>query len=191
MNKNGDIVNPAWELLLTGREEDLYKGFTLCYDDLYRLGLYLYKDVELVKESIQLLFLELWKMKTRSVEVKNCKEYVLTIFKRILYKQRTGVVKHWSRLEIFDQDVFVNEHYTEAYEEILILHQQEEGVRARLMRLLPLLSERQKELIRMRYFEEKNIDEIVELTSLTARTIYNTLHNALGKLRELLAENKF
>lgn len=185
MNRYSDMCNSAWGLLLTGADEDFYKCFTVCYDDLYRLGLYLYKDGELVKESIQLLFIEVWKIRHKLSEVKNIKEYVLTIYKRILYKEKTGSVKHWSKIDMFDHDNTASQ-YTMAHEELLILHQEEETMRMKLLRILPQLSDRQKELIRLRYFEEKNIDEIATLTSLTPRTIYNTLHNALGRLRELM-----
>ena len=186
MKKNSDIPFNKWELLLSQTETDFYQCFTLCYDDLYRLGLYLYKDAELVKESIQLLFIELWKIKDKLTAVKNIKEYVLTIFKRILYKQKTGSVKHWSQLAMIDSSTVTEEHFTASYEDMLIQHQDTVGLQNKLFQMLSHLADRQMELIRMRYFEEKSIEEIAAITLLTPRTIYNTLHNALAKLRELM-----
>lgn len=187
--KPGDNINTTkWELLLSANEQDIFDCFRLCYDDLYRLGLYLYKEPELVKESIHLLYIELWKIREKLPQVTSIKEYVFTIFKRILYKQKNGSVKHWSRITDFtDSEENINELYTDSYEEMMINAQEDHLSRNRLLTVLPLLGERQRELIRMRYFEEKTIDEIAALTSLTPRTIYNTLHNALGRLRELLA----
>ena len=180
-NKTG-----KWELLRSADEHDMLGGFRLCYDDLYRLGLFLYKEPELVKESIHLLFIELWKIRDRLQEVNNIKEYTLTIFKRTLYKQKTGSVKHWSKIEMIDSETGNNELFTSSYEEMMISTQEDALVRNRLLAVLPQLAERQRELIRMRYFEEKTIDEIAAITSLTPRTIYNTLHNSLARLRELL-----
>ena len=186
MKKDSIIHFDKWALMLSKEEAGFYQCFTLCYDDLYRLGLYLYKDPELVKECIQLLFIELWKIKDRLEEVKNIKEYTLTIFKRILYKQKNGLVKHWSIIAMVDNNTCFDELYTESYEEMLIQHQDSESKRNKLLKILPHLSERQKELIRMRYFEEKSIEEIAAITTLSSRTIYNTLHNALGKLKDLM-----
>jgi RNA polymerase sigma factor (sigma-70 family) len=175
-----------WELLLTGRDADIFAFFRLCYDDLYRLGVYLYKEPELVKESIHLLYIELWKMKDGFPTIINVREYVFTIFKRIMYKQKTGSVRHWSKIEMIDGPEVRPEMYTASYEEMMINAQEDNLMRTRLQAVLPQLGERQRELIRMRYFEEKSIDEIAELTGLTPRTIYNTLHNSLGRLRDLL-----
>ena len=187
MDKDNKISSSfKWELLLSAEESDFYRCFHLCYDDLYRLGLYLYKDPHLVKESIQLLFIELWKMRERIREVTNIKEYALTIYKRVLYKQKTGSVKHWSKIDLVDT-VTPGQHTTASYEELLILHVEADELRAKLSGVLPLLGDRQMELVHLRFFEEKTIDEIALITSLTPRTIYNTLHNAIARLKKLMS----
>lgn len=175
-----------WDLLLSGEEGDMFTFFRVCHDDLYRLGLYLYKEPELVRECIHLLFIELWKIRAKFPDVNNPREYVLTIFKRILYKQKTGAVKHWSKIDMIDGPQPDPAMFTASYEEMMINSQEDKLMRNRLQAVLPQLADRQRELIRMRYFEEKSIDEIASITGLTARTIYNTLHNSLSKLRELL-----
>ena len=175
-----------WDLLRTGTEQDFYASYLACYDDLYRLGLYLYKEPELVREGIHLLYIELWNMRDRFGEVLRIREYVLTIFKRVLYKQKTSSVKHWSRIEAIDSGETNEDFYTASYAEMLINNQESDILRNKLKAVLPLLGERQQELIRMRYFEERSIDEIAQITGLATRTIYNTMHNALSRLKELL-----
>ncbi|MEO5893653.1 MAG: sigma-70 family RNA polymerase sigma factor [Ferruginibacter sp.] len=186
MKNINHITGAKWELLLSGEEQDFYDCFNCCYDELYRFGIFLYKEPELVKESIQLLFIEIWKIKYKLKEVNNIKEYVLTIYKRVLYKEKTGSVKYWSKTGMIDDVTHTQELYIDSYEEMMISTQTDKLLRDRLSTVLPQLGERQRELIRMRYFEEKSIDEIAIITSLTSRTIYNTLHNALSRLRELL-----
>ncbi|MEO5942587.1 MAG: sigma-70 family RNA polymerase sigma factor [Ferruginibacter sp.] len=186
MKKENAIGHNKWELLLSQDEVDFYKCFQLCYDDLYRLGLFLYKDKELVKEGIQLLFIELWKMREKLIAVKNIKEYVLTIFRRILYKQKTASVKRWSKIALPETIINENDLSTESYEEILIVSQDSIIIKDKLINALPQLAGRQLQLIMLRYFDEKSIDEIAVITSLTPRTIYNTLHNALNKLKDIM-----
>ena len=178
--------NEKWELLLSGNEEDMYESFRLCYDDLYRLGIYLYQDVQLVREAIHLLYIEVWKIREKLSSIQHIRQYVLTIFKRILYKLKTGSVNHWSKIESYHSEDISRQEICLSYEEILVQSQEQSAQRQRLIDALPLLGERQRELIRLRFFEEKSIEEIARLTGLTARTVYNTLHNSLGRLRELL-----
>jgi RNA polymerase sigma factor (sigma-70 family) len=185
MPENSEISVKAWKSLRDGDEKGFYTCFHCCYDDLYHLGLFLYKDHELVKESIHLLFIELWKIKEKLPAVTNIKEYTLTIFKRILYKQKTGAVNHWTKIDIIDDEVLDAQFSLFSYEQILINSQEDSINQNRLALLIDQLSDRQKQLIRLRYLDEKTIAEISADTGLTARTIYNTLQNALLKLKEL------
>src|SRR5690606_25817547 len=89
-----------WDLLISGSEKEFFDGFTHCYDDLYRLGFFLYRDKELSKECIQLLFIEIWKLRKRSPEILNTKEYVLKIYKRMLYKQCKLMTDYSSKITL-------------------------------------------------------------------------------------------
>ncbi len=181
---SSDQLIKNWNLLLEGDKQGLYECFDLFYDDLYRFGLSMYSDQELIKDSIQSLFIELWEIKDKLVDVKNIKQYIFTIFKRIIYKLN----KKFSRenldldrlLEEISEDLVVQS----SYESILIANQTEELKRQQLQEALSLLSPRQKEIIQLKYFDGKSFREIAEITSLSERTIYNTLHNAIKFLRE-------
>ena len=60
-----------WQLLAVGDRQGLYECFDLFYDDLFRLGVSLYHDVDLVQGCINELFLELWKIRERLSGVRN------------------------------------------------------------------------------------------------------------------------
>ncbi len=173
-----------WDLLISGSEREFFACFINCYDDLYRLGFFLYRDKELSKECIQLLFIELWKVRKKTLEIYNTKEYVIKIFKRILYKQNKMRIVYSSRITLMQNNNEFEEinEMEDVYPKETIAEQDEE--QKRLIVIMDQLSARQKELIELRYLKEKSIDEIAAITSLTHRTIYNTLHNALTKLRE-------
>lgn len=187
MNAGSLIPENKWALLQSGSEPDFYAFYRQCYQDFYRFGLYLYHNPVLVNEGIHLLFIELWEMRDKFSTVNHPREYIFTIYRRILYKLKTGAQKHWSKLETM-ADV---EPITVSYEELLITAQEDERKQILLRQILPQLPARQLELIRLRYLEEKSIEEMVQLTNLSPRTIYNTLHNALGRLRELLRGSEF
>lgn len=171
-------IEKNWHLLAGGDREGLYECFDLFYDDLFRLGVSLYRDVDLVQGCINELFLELWKIRDRLKDVQNIQQYVITIFKRILYKATNG-----TKVVEFDEASHM-EITQSSYEEMLIATQTDEGIKAKLQVAMKQLSGRQMQLVQMRYYEGRGFKEMAEATGLTERTIYNTLHNALQVLRK-------
>lgn len=163
-----------------GHRQGLYNCFHEFYDDLYRFGVARYKDKELAREAIQDLFLELWQIRDRLKEVGNIREYVLTIYKRILYRS-------WRQQQQRPlPDNPAGEPAEQPYESVLMDMQEEAGIREKLHKVLDRLSPRQKEIIRLRYYEQMAIRDIAAKTLLAERTVYNTLYNALEILREVL-----
>ena len=169
-----------WQLLAEGHRQGLYNCFHEFYDDLYRFGIARYKDKELAREAIQDLFLELWHIRDKLKDVGNMREYVLSIYKRILYRS-------WQQQQ---QRPLPEDHSGEPaeqpYESVLMDMQEEAGIREKLHKVLDRLSPRQKEIIQLRFYEQMGIREIAAKTFLTERTVYNTLYNALEILREVM-----
>jgi len=171
-----------WNMFFEGDKAELYACFHLFYDDFYRLGLSWYPDSDLVKESIHNFFLELWKIWHQPKAISNKKQYVLTIFRNVCFKTYKASARHLNLPPTEHGDPICEL----PYEALLIASQTEEQVRIKLHQALGKLSARQKEIIQMRYFEGLPFQQIAHLTSLTERTVYNTLHNALKQLRVLL-----
>lgn len=176
-----------WKLLVEGEKQGLYTCFNLFYDDLYRFGLSLYRDPELIKESIQNLFIELWAIRDKLADVGNIQQYVFTIYKRIIYKTHQKSFNNDPDNNLPLEDAAQEEVLTvRSYEAILIASQEDEYLKKRLKYALEKLTPRQKEIILMRYFECLSFKDIAHKTLLTERTVYNTLHNAISALRENL-----
>ncbi|RFZ92326.1 sigma-70 family RNA polymerase sigma factor [Mucilaginibacter conchicola] len=184
MGINSVQVKKNWGLLVQGDEQGLYACFNIFYDDLYRFGVSMYKNPELVKESINNLFLELWRIQEKLSGVQNVQQYVLTIYKRILYKtyQQYSRDTFTTTLEEAEIEAAAAE---QPYENILIASQQDEITKKRLQKALNRLSPRQIEIVKLRYFDQVSFCEISERTGLTERTVYNTLHNAIKILRDI------
>jgi RNA polymerase sigma factor (sigma-70 family) len=186
MSFKSKYTEKNWQLLVDGERQGLYECFDIFYDDLYRFGLSMYKNPELVKEGINNLFIELWKIKHKLSDVKNVQQYVLTVFKRVLYKTYTNYTSSIP-FETLEQDAIESSLTEQSYEAILIASQQDEHLKRRLQNALSQLTPRQKEIIRMRYFDQISFEEIAAQTGLTERTIYNTIYNAIKILKEVFA----
>jgi len=179
-------VYKNWQLLADGEKQGLYECFNIFYDDLYRFGLSLYKNPELVKEGIHNLFIELWHIKHKLGAVQNIQQYILTIFKRTLYKTCRQFSEE-TQTGCLTTDPSTESTLSEpSYEAILIASQQDEHLKKRLQKALDQLSPRQKEIIRLRYFDMVAFKDIACQTGLSERTVYNTLHNAIKVLRDVI-----
>jgi RNA polymerase sigma-70 factor (ECF subfamily) len=184
MSNPATRVKKNWALLAEGGEQGLYACFEIFYDDLYRFGLSMYKNPELVKEGINNLFIELWRIQHKLADVQNMQQYVLTIYKRILYKTYQLYTRD-TLTSTLDEETITSAATEQPYENILIASQHDEITKKRLQKALNQLSPRQIEIVQMRYFDEISFSEIAQRTGLTERTIYNTLHNALKVLRDI------
>lgn len=186
MKYNHQGITKNWKLLAEGERQGLYSCFTLFYDDLYRFGMSQYRDPELIKESIQNLFIELWQIRARLGEIENIQQYVFTVYKRVIYKTYQKEIHKDPDKIVHMEDL--NEQYVSvhSYEAILIASQEDEQLRKRLEHALDKLTPRQKEMVQLRYFECLSFKDISHKTGLTERTVYNTLHNAVNVLRDHL-----
>ncbi|MOA34946.1 RNA polymerase sigma factor SigV [compost metagenome] len=71
-----------------------------------------------------------------------------------------------------------------SYEQLLIDREQDSERKQRMEAAINKLTARQKELIRLRFFEQLSYEEIAERTSISVRTIYNTIHTAINLMRQ-------
>lgn len=187
MSPEPNNIYKNWQLLADGEKQGLYECFNIFYDDLYRFGLSLYKNPELVKEGIHNLFIELWHIKHKLGAVQNIQQYILTIFKRTLYKTCRQFSEE-TQTGCLTTDPSTESTLSEpSYEAILIASQQDEHLKKRLQKALDQLSPRQKEIIRLRYFDMVAFKDIAWQTGLSERTVYNTLHNAIKVLRDVIS----
>jgi RNA polymerase sigma-70 factor (ECF subfamily) len=161
--------------LQQGDHKSLFTLMTLYYNDLYRYGIKFTADRDLTKDLIGQFFLHVWDHRLQFAGVQNVKGYLITSFRHFLLNYHRKISR---QLELPETELVEF-----PYEEYLIASQENEVLRKTLQQAIESLSDRQRELIQMRYYELLSTDEISERTGLSLRTIYNKLHEALKKLR--------
>ncbi|MEO6730056.1 MAG: sigma-70 family RNA polymerase sigma factor [Ferruginibacter sp.] len=157
------------------------------YHSLLFIGLKEIKDAQLVKDSIQQLFLYLWEKRETIEEAKNVKSYIITSFLRKLTydwkksEKSSGLQVVWNN---FSEDPLPNP------EEKLIRKDEQNHLFKLLMTHINELPNRQKELIVLKFYEGLSCEEIVQRTGLSHRTVYNKIHEALKKLKLDMVANQ-
>jgi RNA polymerase sigma factor (sigma-70 family) len=165
----------------SGNKDALFSMMSLYYNDLFRYGLKFTADKDLTKDIIGQFFLHIWDHRENFFAAENLAGYVMVSYKHFL----TNYLHRISRqLNIPNYETDLVEY---SYEEYIIACQDEENRRKILFAIIQTLPERQKQLVQFRYYEQLSIEEIARRTSLSVRTVYNKLHEAIKKIRAALA----
>ena len=171
-----------WERMTGGDQIAFINIYQSNYPSLLTYGFTLTANLELTKDCIQEMFLELWKKHAAlNKDVRDVRSYLFTWLRRKISKEQASLNKN-ANAQNFEQ----RGEYTWSYEELLIAFQQTEESKAKLTNALKKLTKRQLEIIELRFFENMSYDEIAAKTSLTQRTVYNLVYEAVRHLREYM-----
>lgn len=170
-----------WQEIRFGNVQALSQLYSITFNDLYRYGIKILKDKAITLQHIDEVFVDVWIKQKRLPEVENVNGYLFIILKRKIFHH----LKELNTQKIFSTGT-LEEMPEDSYEELLIASQTKDEMKNRISAALQKLTERQKELIQMRYFEELSFEEISQKAGISLRTIYNTIHNAIIILRSEL-----
>ncbi|RBQ11911.1 RNA polymerase sigma factor [Pedobacter miscanthi] len=173
-----------WEAMCLGEKDaflNLYKGL---YRSLAGFGLRVCSDPELVTDTLNQIFLELWEKHGDLPRVEQVESYLRTILKRKILKK----IAHEQRL---NKAIAIIGREDEAllempYEELIVKIHSDEMVKASLQAALEKLTPQQRKLIQLRFYDGLSYEEVAKRTELTVRTAYNTIYSALKFLRTRL-----
>ena len=170
-----------WNNIIDGDKEAFLTIYHKHYKSLFYYGFSLTANRELAKDCIQELFLDIWNTRsTLNKDVENVQSYLFTWLRRKISRIQSRSIKEKS----YQNSVENNETREYSYEELLIAFQQDEELKEQLNRALGTLTKKQLEIVRLKFFDNLSYAAIAKVTSLTTRTIYNIIHEAIHRLRE-------
>jgi RNA polymerase sigma factor (sigma-70 family) len=152
------------------------------YADLYSYGVRFTPDDALVKDCIQEVFISLWQRRENSSSILSLKYYLLRAVKNKVLKSLHLHDSKIDSLEGLSHYDFFQEYSIERF---LIEQQVSEEKTARLRRTLQQLSQRQHEVIYLKFYQRLDHGQTAELMNISRQSVYNLLHETLQKLRSL------
>ena len=171
----------TWACMVAGDKDAFLTLYQNHYQGLFCYGFSLSTNRELTKDCIQELFLDLWNTRaTLNKEVKNVRSYLFTWLRRKMNRELARIAKENCADEVIEGFSFIQA----SYEELLIAFQQSEEKKEELRRALKKLTKKQLEIIKLKFFENLSYRAIAAQTSLTPRTVYNLIYEAIRHLRE-------
>jgi RNA polymerase sigma-70 factor (ECF subfamily) len=176
--------NAIWSSLQAGEPEALLALYEHFYLDFMNYGLRLTGDRTLTSDGLTQVLLVLWDKRRSLPPVYNLRAYLLTCLRHELYHMLRSDKRRTNHAAAAQCILPTEER---SYEDYLVELQTTRLLKDKLTKALGLLTEREKELLRLKFFQDFDYDEIAAQCGITKRTAYNIVHRALETLRGRLA----
>ncbi|MFT4204049.1 MAG: sigma-70 family RNA polymerase sigma factor [Chitinophagaceae bacterium] len=180
LEENNISLELLWSNIRDGNGEALERLFHHTSQELFNYGMYFTRDRERVQHSIQSLFVYLWEHKTTLSQPVSVKNYLLKAFRNTLLKQ--------SKPATID---FLTPSFEASTEYKIIAREEASLLKETLRKALSHLSNRQKEIVFLRFYEKKSTEEIAEIMEITPKATYKLLARALQVLRKEIGVVRF
>lgn len=178
LKETNRMITNLWRLFCHGDYAVFGEIFQYLYHELYYYGLKLTPIPELVKDTIQDIFVDVWHRKEKMAEVKNIKAYLLVALRRELLK-RVQKLRTESILEDQKAELFVF-----SAEDFLIQKETDRKITDLLLQSLEKLTSRQREVILLRFNYELEFHEISQVMDMNIQSVRNILFRALENVRK-------
>ncbi len=180
MNGKEEIpMSLVWNQMKAGNEQGLSDLFTRLYPDLYLYGMKIFNLPDLVKDSIQDVFVRVWEKRKTLGEVLNPKAYLITALRRKLFENKeryfaadAEILTKISEKQAFS---FVENEFTE-------IPEISEKLRESLIATINDLPERQRELVFLRFYYNLKYREIADILNVKEQTVKNLMQRTMGSL---------
>lgn len=150
------------------------------YPQLFSYGCKITQDRLLLEDSIQELFTELWSNKHKTA-IRSVRAY---LFKALQYKLYKKI--HHKKLVFPSDSSLLDTPFTINRETLLVQAEEDKAKADTIARLLAQLSNRQREIIYLRFYRNMDYEEISEIMQINYQVARNLLSQALKALRRLM-----
>lgn len=172
-----------WKGFKKGDKNALNVLFRRYYPLLHNYGSKLSQNKALTEDCLQDFFLYLYEHRHNLKDVDTIKPYLFKAFRNRLIKYlkaNTNLVS----LEVIEKEGLPIEF---SAEELMIHQENAQFQRAQILPLLNQLTNKQKELIYLKYYNNLSIADIAEVVGISYQGVLNGLGKTMKKLRKVLA----
>lgn len=179
--RDGTADPVLWQALREGSRAALEMLYKRHFPSLYRYGCKICPSKEVVQDSLQDLFFQLWVKKEVLQEVKSVRFYLMKWLKRDLVRQLTGKNSSQKNLVPIENE----ENGVEAVLEDFFEEKEFQSVQAQLIkRALGELTNKEREVVYLRYFMNLPYEEICLVMNVSYQVVMNYMHRAMKALRD-------
>jgi RNA polymerase sigma factor (sigma-70 family) len=162
-----------------------WHAYSRLYEEYYRrLNNYGYKftrDVALIEDTIQDLFVKLWTNRETLSTPPSVKNYLYKALRHSLFRK----LKTQSKLS-FSADDDYDYTFEVSYDHQLILREEQQHMQDMVKEVVSKLPPRQQEIVYLRFYEGLSYEEVGEVMSIHINSVYKLWYKALDNLKDTL-----
>lgn len=182
----GRELNDSWiAFTLTGSERDFYALYAHYYHYLSFIGHKKSFPEDKIQDGISDVFLYLWEKRADLTAIKDYHNYIITSFLRKLYRKSIFSLEEMEVLE--DLPALL---VSPSVEDLHIQQGMDAAVNALVQEYLGQLADKQRQVIYQKFYLGLSYQEIAEANNVSVHTVYNTVYNALDKLKKLVTKEQ-
>jgi RNA polymerase sigma factor (sigma-70 family) len=173
-----------WRSFRLGNElafSSLYKRYV---NKFFNYGMHLCHEREIVLDTIQELFTNLWFKRSQLSEVQAVNYYLFKAFRNLLFQKLN--LKENSFIHIEDETSLHEPGLTS--EESIILEQSNLQQQQHLQVALKGLTKRQREVVLLKFYQEFTYQQVASVMEITVESAHNLISKAIQSLRTKLRE---
>ena len=169
-----------WSRFKNGDVDALESIYRSHVQSLINYGLKITDDLNLVKDNIQDLFIELWKGRQNLADTDHPKYYLFRALRNKLVK---GVARQSFISE--EELQLVEENLQTEYVELTIVYKEQQSqTNVVLKQVLERLSKRQQEAIYLRFYHNFSYEIIASMMNMNYQSVLNLVQRALKSMRK-------
>lgn len=168
---------------LVKREKDIASIYTLYVDDLFTYGCYLGFAREIVKDAIHDIFIKITTDSDKLDDISNIKFYLFRSLKNRLLDIHKNQREHID-LENIDLLREIPFNIQVNVEDLMIEEEEQMQIKTGIEQMLNSLTDRQREIIYLRYVQGYDYPQIAELLQISVHGCRKLVSKAILSLRE-------
>ncbi|MFM9907740.1 MAG: RNA polymerase sigma factor [Chitinophagaceae bacterium] len=172
-------IDSNWSRFRNGEVDALECIYRDNIKSMINYGLKITSDLDLIKDSIQDLFIELWKSRQNLSDTDQPKFYLF----RVLRNKLSKVISHQSFVSEREMKLSFDSLHTEYVELEIVYKEQQVENNNTLSQLLKKLPHRQQEAIYLRFYQNLPYEVIAATMNMNYQSVLNIMQRALKTLR--------
>lgn len=168
-----------WDSLRKGNDiafSTLYKKYV---QSLFNYGMHIHPNRDLIKDCIQELFVKIWEKRASLGSIEKVGFYLFRSFKNLLFQK----IETSSKKSTLTQDLMDQMASELPVENLYINSEMVDQRIIRLKKAVLLLTDRQREVILLKFFQGFEVKEIAEIMNLSIPGVHNLVSLTIKSLR--------
>lgn len=176
------LPSEVWDKFVSGDISCFRKLFMRYYKGMYGYGLKLCNDSGLVEDGIQELFESIWERRGELNHITSPNVYLYVSLRRNILKER----RKQNMMEGMTVDKIENFSISFGAEKLIIKDESKKQHKKNLINALNQLSNQQKEVIYLHFYNGMSYSEIEDILSINRQSVRNHMYKAMETLRTVL-----